>query len=450
MLCHGIGLDLISLSKTPLHTVPLFSFRSCEPGLSDDSSSQQRLKPSSLSTSSATSGVRYPKLDTGPRASGLPDDQRDPLYYDPPHPSQITSIYYAEPMFVFCSFFGFQIDKPHRIDRFMPRARCYELFSQGIGDRIPIAIPLLPDTVEEKDEEGWKYLSEKEKRIARREKYDAIAVGGNPHFEGSGDMGWMRESGTTNGTTEDESAEERRAEEDSRGRKASISKQSRGGDGGRTPVPLDRGREERSKTPMGRPAPRSSSKANSVRTISSVFSKPDTKGKGSTPALISRLTSSPMPGWLGMLRGATSSGTTAAPLLSVQKVDARANVKPDLEIEAASARSVQSRGTSPSSGSLRSFSSNTVLVKPTAPISISSRPVPIPARATEQIQPLAVSNSSLKKFGGSARISGVKALEGRFNPSKPGKRSLGLADQARRWASIFIRHSNDQRAVNWV
>ncbi|KAK4705317.1 hypothetical protein P7C70_g888, partial [Phenoliferia sp. Uapishka_3] len=45
--------------------------------------------------------------------------------------------------------------------------------------------------------------------------------------------------------------------------------------------------------------------------------------------------------------------------------------------------------------------------------------------------------------------SGVKNTV-RLNPSKPGKRSVGLADQARRWASIFIRHSNDNRAVNWV
>lgn len=43
------------------------------------------------------------------------------------------------------------------------------------------------------------------------------------------------------------------------------------------------------------------------------------------------------------------------------------------------------------------------------------------------------------------------AFESRLNPSKLGKHaSAGLADQNRRWSSIFIRHSNDQKSVNWI
>lgn len=47
---------------------------------------------------------------------------------------------------------------------------------------------------------------------------------------------------------------------------------------------------------------------------------------------------------------------------------------------------------------------------------------------------------------GGARIS----VAARFNPSKPGKRSVGLADQARRWAGILvIERKNMRLGVKW-
>ncbi|GAA5965169.1 hypothetical protein JCM3765_002866 [Sporobolomyces pararoseus] len=298
MLFHGIGLDLISLSKMPLHSVPLFQFSSQDPnkpqqsvivqgsttttevgggdtGLSHQSQSHKipvnhhsLQTPSSLRSHTTNNSFSHhhnppypyrnqPQLkhhksissslrDQQPPSSPLreshqplsqrrssvtpqsiikattttlgggesiqtgdsiivfnnqvPDDQRDPLYYDPlpisqlprplappsttssavpppfppssaastretsppsnsplPHPvplpSQIeplanASLYYSEPLFVFPHFFGTQPDKPHRVDRFMPRARCYELFSSqggllGGGERVPLSLPLL-------------------------------------------------------------------------------------------------------------------------------------------------------------------------------------------------------------------------------------------------------------------------------------------------------------------
>ena len=336
MLYHGIGLDLISLSKMPLHSVPLFQFSSPDPaaadsiqpeewdnltaldnvsvagqdeGISGNGTGQRKPAnggggpippnsskldslfsvhaPSSLHSANSPAArsslsSRHPQLRHRPSMSSLrdvdrappssplreshhplsvqqqralpstpqsilkpvsiytssgvgtiargvavPDDQRDPLYYDPlptlkshvaqhsrapsastaPFPASSThasmipssptplplepptqlpnSLYYSEPLFVFPHFFGTQPDKPHRVDRFMPRARCYELFSQGLGERISIALPLLKHdsafasitTNENEDEEGRGYLDEMEKKLKRREMFDAAALG---------------------------------------------------------------------------------------------------------------------------------------------------------------------------------------------------------------------------------------------------------------------------------
>ena len=361
MLFHGCGLDLVSLSKMPLHTIPLFQFRSPDPsaaelaiavndssvalaavragesvattgtthplGMSFYSSSARSpvgahhrfpasatasgaFRPSSLRQQHAfpaSPPLRDPRAPTMADARSdsaaaaavassriapiqVPDDQRDPLYFDPPPPrssstataaqhargqsgtaaspfpatpSSIssaapalnaptaslarpggdagggvleTSLYYHEPMFVFPHFFGTQIDKPHRVDRFMPRARCYELMSQGVTERVPIALPLLrlehpdgagagvgsvaasSDAAAGADgesaagaEAGEGYLDELARRQLRRERYDALALGARDPAElaaagagaiGSGGWADVRESGaTTSGTS---------------------------------------------------------------------------------------------------------------------------------------------------------------------------------------------------------------------------------------------------------
>ncbi|BGP46641.1 vacuolar membrane-associated protein iml1 [Rhodotorula kratochvilovae] len=324
MLFHGCGLDLISLSKMPLHTIPLFQFRSPDPSAAElavavnDSSlalagvkagesvatnpmgfslysssarspagaphrfplsTSAAFRPSSLRQAHAFPGsppLRDPRApspadarsDSAAAAGGapariapiqVPDDQRDPLYFDPPpprssaqhargasaslaEPSSVTSaagappparaplppagletsLYYHEPMFVFPHFFGTQIDKPHRVDRFMPRARCYELMSQGVTERVPIALPLLrlENPLAAGAEAGSSngssaaegYLTELERRQQRREAHDARALGARDPAElgaaGAGAIGpggWAdeRESGaTTSGTSE--------------------------------------------------------------------------------------------------------------------------------------------------------------------------------------------------------------------------------------------------------
>lgn len=225
MLFHGIGLDIISLSKAPLHTVPLFAFWSHEPGLAEEGagvfrSASTTVLGDSQNTSEKNRNFPLPPQPLSPRSplstqnqppQRFPFDQSDPLYYDLPPSNNSTltpqleqSLYYFEPHFIFCSFFGFQIDKPYRIDRFMPRARCYELFSQGIAQRIPIAISFLgpgftsggggnaiagekvdvggdgghdDDDGEDGDDNNWSFLSEQEKKQVKRDLYDAIAVG---------------------------------------------------------------------------------------------------------------------------------------------------------------------------------------------------------------------------------------------------------------------------------
>ncbi|KAK4331647.1 Vacuolar membrane-associated protein IML1 [Rhodotorula toruloides] len=372
MLAHGIGLDLISLSKMPLHTVPLFQFRSPDPAASEvslaaaaaaanefaialpattshaggsarpadslshvfsasytgssparspalpthrfpASNATSAFRPSSLRQAHGFHSASIPSTSTAPplrdphapeeQASTaatrvvpllrqVPDDQRDPLYFDPPPPPAAarathharlasasiglqpssttssaipppsqpsssasmpppplpatpssalppasptapqptthleTSLCYAAPMFVFPHFFGTQIDKPFRIDRFMPRTRCYELSVQGVTERVPIAIPLLHldslggKKVDSDSDGGEGFLTEMEQRLQRRERYDALALGARDPFEplgggacvggvgkggrgGDGATRWaeVRESGATTGTS---------------------------------------------------------------------------------------------------------------------------------------------------------------------------------------------------------------------------------------------------------
>ncbi|KAK4703680.1 hypothetical protein P7C70_g2534, partial [Phenoliferia sp. Uapishka_3] len=383
MLSHGVGLDIISLSKTPLHTVPLFSFRSHEPGLSEGAGSLLALHLTSTTS------------------SPLPSDQRDPLYYDSPLPSQEKSTYYSEPLFVFCAFFGIQVDKPHRIDRFMPRARCYELSSQGIGERIPIAIPLLKSEQElEKEEGDWKFAEEAEKRAERRDRYDAEAVGAKMD-RGEG-RAWERASGVSelsaNGSLGGSPVGIAVGGKEVRSRKKSQESAPKPSP---TPPPekvlspapasfatldprradrrsassavpsipeVDRGRERRlsdaphrissstrSRTPVGRlTRPRSPSVA-SVRTVSSAHTRTNSNKGGATPALIARLTANmaapaatgtaatvgpaSRPSWLGIFNRTQPATTAQTPPTLVQKVEAFSGVKPEFDLDAATAGS---------------------------------------------------------------------------------------------------------------
>ncbi|KAL8286984.1 hypothetical protein RQP46_003990 [Phenoliferia psychrophenolica] len=516
MLSHGVGLDVVSLSKTPLHTVPLFSFRSHEPGLADEASLLSR-------NLDLSGGPHAPSKSNPHPASSFPSDQRDPLYYDSPRASQEKATYYAEPLFVFCAFFGIQVDKPHRIDRFMPRARCYELFSQGIGERIPIALPLLQQATQAELDGEWTYLSEQEKRIKRRERYDAEAVGAKPELAEMGT--WERASGVSElsmGSGSGSGSGPPLIPIDPLPKKKSAkphalppqmppsplptpasptpSNSRRRGDfrAPSTAIPItgtverSRGRERRlsdaesrrvpSLTPVGR-RPRSPSiGAGSIRTVST---RSGTTRSSATPALIARLTAnmaapaatgtaatvapSSRPSWLGIFNRSTPAPAVLAPSSTiVQKVEAVANVAPEFDLESApsvvdssSTTTGGSSVASSSSPSLGTTGSSASRPTPTQPISISTRAAQTREAdrpsTTKKATPTAASSYTNKIFAPlqndalrSSRASGRGSGTSLLNPSKPGKRSVGLADQARRWASIFIRHSNDQRDVNWV
>ncbi|KAM0788563.1 hypothetical protein ACM66B_001688 [Microbotryomycetes sp. NB124-2] len=546
MLYHGIGLDLISLSKTPLHTVPLFMFKSHDPTLTDapaslvGSTQASVVATPSVTASAAGEVMSYASgtthLTTSAAAASpytratnsvqrgetpinnrdamtrealrlsIPDDQRDPLYYDPDSRSrnQETSTYYSEPMFLFCSFFGTQIDKPHRVDRFMPRARCYQLFSQGPNERVPISIPLLPGSTEvDKEDEGWGYLSELERRQATRDKYDAAAVGARD--AGDRVMDWKR-SGVTSNASGDSLARSRESEsgveveeELSRrttalglvvgGRRRAARTVSEAIVSSRQEHERDRDKEKerergrqqrstdtrrvtvtsRSVTPMPNKINRSTSRAPSVR--SNATTKQERKA--STPALIARLTNpaatashassstttttSPGPhsrssGWLGLFGRSSSTATAApAPSVAVQKVEAQANTKAEIDFDGNRPLTPRHsiRSLSPTSSTRHSVSDAN---RPTQPILIGAK-TDATSDSTRNVKQQDRGSPSLRTFNqsGTSRKSASKIFGTRFNPSKPGgKQSRGLADQARRWASIFIRHSNDQRSVNWV
>ncbi|KAG8906511.1 vacuolar membrane-associated protein iml1 [Tulasnella sp. 403] len=127
MLDQGFGLDLVCLSKAPLHRSPVFSFWGAEPG-----------------TNESIPGLR----DT------------DPLWVweeeDGPLPGigtrrrtapQIKKRLYWEPFWVSVSFWDQQNNMPFREDRFVPRARMYEIQMLGLlaHDVSTLAIPYMDD-----------------------------------------------------------------------------------------------------------------------------------------------------------------------------------------------------------------------------------------------------------------------------------------------------------------
>lgn len=420
MLSLGLAIDLIALSKTPLHSVPLFSFYSQENELSKES----------------------------------------PLYYDDPSDTTtIRSLFYYEPLFVFCSFFGDQRDKPHRIDRFLPRARMDELASQGVGgEKLPISIELLQEreiTQTELDQEGWSFLSEGEKRQRRRDEYDNLAIGAK---NGKNSM-HFRKSGATSGTSASLGAS---SPEVHQSRKKSIV-----GTHSRVPSQVEeRGRERRasdahripsstrSRTPMGR------TRAPSVTSITTISSKAS-KVKpniSATPSLISRLTAtatattilpapvSSRPSWLGIFRGATPTISNPPPSVGISKVATLANKKSMDSMTLSRRDSVESPNSSRRSSTL-TVSARAV---PSLPISIGSKTVDMPVKELQ-----GPNSVSLTEYGPVEETKIQKSSRPKrgqkFNPSKSG-RKIGEEDKERerRWSSLFIRHRKDETSVNWT
>lgn len=127
MIDNGIGLDLICLTKMPLHSVPLFHF---------DSQVPEAPVENPLPSARNQRGQSQ-KRSEPPSSSSAPPD---PLYFDAvqshaTHSSlasrPLKAEFFSIPHWIDASFYNLQQDQPFRADRFVPRVKMKEI--QQIG-----------------------------------------------------------------------------------------------------------------------------------------------------------------------------------------------------------------------------------------------------------------------------------------------------------------------------
>ncbi|EIN07073.1 hypothetical protein PUNSTDRAFT_114572 [Punctularia strigosozonata HHB-11173 SS5] len=123
LLDQGFGVDLVSLTKPPLHQSPIFSFRGLEPELLRK---DRDGKTGSRAMDSLWGG------DDGP--SDWQGRERTTFWW--------------EPFWMSASFWDRQMDQPFRQDRFVARAKMHEMQMMGLLDHdvlSSIEIPFLSD-----------------------------------------------------------------------------------------------------------------------------------------------------------------------------------------------------------------------------------------------------------------------------------------------------------------
>uniref|UniRef100_V5EW85 Vacuolar membrane-associated protein IML1 n=1 Tax=Kalmanozyma brasiliensis (strain GHG001) TaxID=1365824 RepID=V5EW85_KALBG len=156
MIENGTGLDLVCLTKMPLHSVPLFHFKSHWPDPSElkqnagNSRTQRRPAPGAGPGMTVHRPGQPPllsrhsssRLTAATLAAANPPD---PLYFDSKKPVEDEEDFYSMPHWIDCSFYNLQQDKPFRADRFVPRCKMYEVQMMGIMENqiSDIAIPYL-------------------------------------------------------------------------------------------------------------------------------------------------------------------------------------------------------------------------------------------------------------------------------------------------------------------
>ena len=153
MIDHGIGLDLVCLTKMPLHSVPLFSYVS-----------------------------ERPNTQNGKLQTSTPDL----LYFDAQlqsdGPTELADCY-SIPKWIAASFYSKTHDKPFRKDRFVPRCKMYEIQMLGILDHnlTTVTVPFLP--VDDTAQTGKGALTAEQRRLIR-ESYDAATFRPVPAADG--------------------------------------------------------------------------------------------------------------------------------------------------------------------------------------------------------------------------------------------------------------------------
>ncbi|EJD02181.1 uncharacterized protein FOMMEDRAFT_20964 [Fomitiporia mediterranea MF3/22] len=121
LLEQGVGLDIVSLTKHPLHQTPIFSFKGYEP----------EPRPEMSRSGWRSSDPLWGGDDETAEAAG-----------------REKSTFWWEPFWVTMSFWDQQMDQPFRQDRFVARARMHQIEMLGLLEHDVLAsiqVPFLPD-----------------------------------------------------------------------------------------------------------------------------------------------------------------------------------------------------------------------------------------------------------------------------------------------------------------